>query len=172
MATQAQIAANRRNALRSTGPTSPAGRARSSRNAAKHGLSAEISAQEIAAEYQKLTGARMPNDMDAVDIGALRMARAEIMLRRARDYEQSLFLQGDDALRMLAEIDMVREVINWDDFLSKYDAMKTLSEAEYHIGRLKHVGTRCARQYYKRAKRYLREAELEHQRALAAWRPA
>lgn len=36
--TEKKLAANRRNALRSTGPTSPEGKARVSRNAVKHGL--------------------------------------------------------------------------------------------------------------------------------------
>lgn len=40
MATEKQIAANRANALKSTGPRSLAGRARSSQNAVKHGLTA------------------------------------------------------------------------------------------------------------------------------------
>jgi hypothetical protein len=40
MATQRQIDANRKNAKRSTGPATEAGRARSSRNALKHGLTA------------------------------------------------------------------------------------------------------------------------------------
>jgi len=38
MATPAQIAANQANSQKSTGPTSPAGKARSSRNSFKHGL--------------------------------------------------------------------------------------------------------------------------------------
>jgi hypothetical protein len=41
MATDAQIAANRRNALRSTGPRTPEGKARSSRNHLVHGLLAK-----------------------------------------------------------------------------------------------------------------------------------
>jgi hypothetical protein len=41
MASQAQIEANRRNALRSTGPVSPEGRCRSAQNSRKHGMRAE-----------------------------------------------------------------------------------------------------------------------------------
>ena len=41
MATEAQTAANRRNAQNSTGPKTPAGKTRSRRNALKHGLYAE-----------------------------------------------------------------------------------------------------------------------------------
>jgi hypothetical protein len=42
MSSEAQIAANRRNALRSTGPKSEQGKAISSRNAIKHGIQAQI----------------------------------------------------------------------------------------------------------------------------------
>ena len=42
MASERQIAANRRNACRSTGPRSGAGRKRASRNAYRHGLTLSI----------------------------------------------------------------------------------------------------------------------------------
>ena len=42
MATQAQIAANRRNASKSTGPRTDRGRATSSQNARRHGLRGEV----------------------------------------------------------------------------------------------------------------------------------
>ncbi|MGA3024822.1 MAG: hypothetical protein ABSF98_08650, partial [Bryobacteraceae bacterium] len=42
MSTQSQIQANRRNALNSTGPRTPEGKARSSANSLKHGLSARF----------------------------------------------------------------------------------------------------------------------------------
>jgi hypothetical protein len=41
MASFSQIEANRRNALRSTGPKTEAGKRRSRRNAIRHGLTAE-----------------------------------------------------------------------------------------------------------------------------------
>lgn len=51
MATEKQIAANRRNAQRSTGPRTPEGKARSSRNALKHGiLSRELTQEGESAE--------------------------------------------------------------------------------------------------------------------------
>ena len=56
MASEAQIAANRANAQRSTGPTSAAGKAASARNALKHGLCAEklVLDEEDGAEFEAL----------------------------------------------------------------------------------------------------------------------
>src|SRR5258708_1951743 len=59
MPTQAQINANRRNAQKSTGPTSPEGKARSSLNALKSGIDAwsHIIPGEDPAELEALTAA-------------------------------------------------------------------------------------------------------------------
>ena len=56
MATAAQIAANRRNALRSTGPRTAGGKVASSRNALRHGLTARATVvlDEDAEEFQRL----------------------------------------------------------------------------------------------------------------------
>ena len=53
MATPAQIAANRRNALKSTGPRTAAGKAASGRNALTHGLTARTAVvlDEDAGDY-------------------------------------------------------------------------------------------------------------------------
>ena len=57
MASPKQLAANRRNALRSTGPRTPQGKQASKFNATKHGLSASeliIPGQEDPAEFEAL----------------------------------------------------------------------------------------------------------------------
>ena len=57
MASAAQITANRRNALRSTGPRTAAGKARSCLNARKHGLYArdQSPSAEEAEQIDRLT---------------------------------------------------------------------------------------------------------------------
>ena len=59
MTTFKQIEANRRNALKSTGPTSAEGKQRSRCNAVRHGLTAEtvIGALEDAADYKAFEAA-------------------------------------------------------------------------------------------------------------------
>ena len=96
-----QIAANRRNARKSTGPTSEDGKRRSRCNAVRHGLTAEtvIGVLEDAEDYQAFEAAIMGdyNAQSAVERElVLRLASLLWRLRRATTIETGLFeLQAD-----------------------------------------------------------------------------
>jgi hypothetical protein len=91
-----QIAANRRNARRSTGPNTQEGKQRSRGNAIRHGLTAEtvIGALEDADDYQAFEAAIIA-DYDAQSAVerelVLRLASALWRLRRATAMETGLF---------------------------------------------------------------------------------
>jgi hypothetical protein len=92
VATQKQIAANRRNARRSTGPRSGMGKARSSQNAYRHGLSAGVSAHaEYATDIEMLAGKIAAHSTDVVVLECARtIAEAEIDLARIRRLKVAL----------------------------------------------------------------------------------
>jgi hypothetical protein len=96
MSSLKQIEANRRNALKSTGPTTPEGKERSRCNAVRHGLTAEtvIAALEDAEDYQAFEAAVIA-DYDAESAVerelVLRLASVLWRLRRATGIETALF---------------------------------------------------------------------------------
>ena len=96
MSSLKQIEANRRNALKSTGPTTPEGKERSRCNAVRHGLTAEtvIAALEDAEDYQAFEAAVIA-DYDAESAVerelVLRLASVLWRLRRATGIESALF---------------------------------------------------------------------------------
>src|SRR5262245_11036787 len=86
MASERQIAANRRNAHKSTGPRSGAGKKRASGNAYRHGLSLNvISTAAIAKQLDKLVRKIAGNTEDAIVLERARaIAQAELDLARVR----------------------------------------------------------------------------------------
>jgi hypothetical protein len=96
MSSLKQIEANRCNALKSTGPTTPEGKGRSRCNAVRHGLTAEtvIATLENAEDYQALEAAVIA-DYDAESAVerelVLRLASVLWRLRRATGIETALF---------------------------------------------------------------------------------
>src|SRR3954471_18686798 len=96
MTTFKQIEANRRNARRSTGPTTAEGKLRSRRNAVRHGLTAEtvIGALEDAEDYKAFEAAVIA-DYDAQSAVerelVLRLASLLWRIRRATTMETGLF---------------------------------------------------------------------------------
>jgi hypothetical protein len=99
-----QIDANRRNARKSTGPTTAEGKERSRRNAVRHGLTAEtvIGALEDAEDYKTFEAAIIA-DYDAQSAVerqlVLRLASLLWRLRRATTMETGLFEIQADHLR-------------------------------------------------------------------------
>src|SRR5215470_11070557 len=96
MTSYRQIEANRRNALKSTGPKTEAGKQKSRCNAVRHGLTAEtvINALEDAEDYQAFEAA-ITADYDAQSAVerelVLRLASVLWRLRRATTMETGLF---------------------------------------------------------------------------------
>src|SRR5262245_53740954 len=96
MSSLKQIEANRRNALKSTGPTTLEGKLRSRCNAVRHGLTAEtvIAALEDSEDYQAFEAAVI-SDYDAESAVerelVLRLANVLWRLRRATGIETALF---------------------------------------------------------------------------------
>ena len=96
MSSPKQIAANRRNAFKSTGPVTEEGKNRSRRNAVRHGLTAEtvIATLEDTEDYQAFEAA-VTADYDAETAVerelVLRLASVLWRLRRATGIETALF---------------------------------------------------------------------------------
>src|SRR5262249_61173318 len=94
MASERQIAANRRNARKSTGPRSSPGKKRSSHNAYRHGLTLNITstaayAKQLDKRLREIAG----DSKDAIQPERARaIARAELDLARVRR-GQSLLVQ-------------------------------------------------------------------------------
>jgi hypothetical protein len=86
MASERQIAANRRNARKSTGPRSGAGKKRASGNAYRHGLTLNItSTAAFAKQLDKLVREIAGDSKDAIMLERARaIAQAELNLARVR----------------------------------------------------------------------------------------
>jgi hypothetical protein len=99
-----RLEANRRNALRSTGPTTEAGKQRSRLNAVRHGLTAEtvVASLEDAEDYKAFEAAIIA-DYEAETAVArelvLQLASLLWRLRRANAIEADLFELQAEALR-------------------------------------------------------------------------
>ena len=95
MATQRQIAANRRNARKSTGPRSRAGKKRASQNSYRHGFSYGVAAADefvkhVEALAQKIAG----HGADAATLEIARsVARADLDLVQIRRAKVALIAQ-------------------------------------------------------------------------------
>jgi hypothetical protein len=148
MATDAQIAANRRNALRSTGPRTPEGKARSSRNHLIHGLLAKgliegESKEEFLAIYEDFRDEYDPQT-STEDALVERIALACFRLGRFTHVEAQ-FLQREHA---------EKKVPTWSDHAQPFDRvansyrqnMKSLHNLSLYENRLERSFERAVRE--------------------------
>jgi hypothetical protein len=96
MASERQIAANRRNAKKSSGPRSADGKARSRRNALRHGLSIASSAIPAFQEDVMLLARALSPAGEDIGDAALIAADAEIDLLRIRKCRAALIDESRD----------------------------------------------------------------------------
>jgi hypothetical protein len=95
MASERQIAANRANAQKSTGPTTLAGKLKSGRNALKHGLSCplrSVTSAKARGIAQLLAGENPSDDKLAV---AVEFAQAQLELQQIRAERAGLLAKID-----------------------------------------------------------------------------
>jgi hypothetical protein len=109
MATERQIAANRQNAKQSSGPRSAGGKARSRRNALRHGLSIPSSAiPAFQKDVMLLAGALSPGGEDIGD-AAIIAADAEIDIVRIQKSRAAMIEksrgQGGSSLELASRLD-------------------------------------------------------------------
>jgi hypothetical protein len=107
MATDRQIAANRRNAVKSTGPRTSAGKRRARRNSYRHGLSIEAPGRPECAEHVE----RLAREIAGADAMVLEQARivaqAQFDLIQIRQMRTSLIQQMSE-FRVLEPADALQ----------------------------------------------------------------
>ena len=97
MASEKQLRANRENAKKSTGPKTVAGRARSSRNTFRHGLSLPLTLNAETAEKAELIRQMLVSDQAAAAQGlaAFEVAEAQLDLSRIRNVRKKMMAHLD-----------------------------------------------------------------------------
>ena len=144
MASERQIAANRANANKSTGPKSRAGRARTSGNSRQHGLAARTTLdQERFEAVQQLAQEIVDSLLGQIDLAqAIAIAEAELDLSRARGVSNALLasLPGDEGA-----VDSC--------------AIPTTSANDFALAVLR----------FKRVERYVRRLQLNRDRLVRSW---
>jgi hypothetical protein len=97
MATERQIAANRTNAQKSTGPKTRAGLLKSSRNAFRHGLSLALLDEEASALADAIARALTTGHSEQRMLAANELAQAQLQLQRVRAARAELMAKVDAA---------------------------------------------------------------------------
>jgi hypothetical protein len=116
MASERQIAANRRNAKKSSGPRSAAGKARSGRNALRHGLTITSGRNPVFQQDVLVLARFLSPAGDDFDDAALIAAEAEIDLLRIRRCRAALIEEARGQAEPLTSglVDMLNKLERYE----------------------------------------------------------
>jgi hypothetical protein len=107
MATERQIAANRANAKKSTGPKTAVGKRRSSRNAFRHGLSGPLPEDSVTLAAIDAIADAVSNGADGEGQQTTAFARSQLELKRIREVRNGLMsglISGSLDIRALGRL--------------------------------------------------------------------
>ena len=151
MLSKARVAANKRNAVRSTGPLSASGKQRASRNAFRHGLSVSIRHRpDISNKIEALAVAIAGKKAAPRLLNAARgVAEAELELRRLEEFRLALI--EVEAAKICAGTRAAEDDLNGSDERPMQDTARAYMQALPALGRLE---------------RYERRAWSRHRRAI------
>lgn len=127
MTSERQIAANRRNARKSTGPTSQGGRDRAARNSFKHGLATSIADDArylVALDKLALKIVGHTDDLNVLECARV-IASAELELERMRRIRIGLI----EGARVLGSIDEPPQGAAWKEQRPMTDADASTANA-------------------------------------------
>ena len=178
MTTARQIAANRANAQKSTGPKSQAGKIVSGSNALRHGLAAHLDAQSIIAWLRIIlndpSAELDPTNPDKRIVLAHRLAEAEARLLRVQNAEAEYLLNPDPEGRLEQGIsEMEHEAETLAECLEIYGedkkGLRILARIDKLDFKQKHIASVDHIRVMRRLTRYRSEAEAKRRSALKKW---
>jgi hypothetical protein len=165
MSSWKQIAANRRNALKSTGPTTEQGKLRSRCNAVRHGLTAEtvISALEDADDYKAFESS-VTADYDAHSTVerelVLRLASLLWRLRRATAMETGLLDIQANQLGCFKHTDQQRASDEGSPAVGAVNVNRESTANEAALKAIRALASKASNPTYDLARCFLRLANL------------
>jgi hypothetical protein len=150
MTSERQIAANRRNSRKSSGPRTAAGKANASRNALRHGLAAIPHIRpDLSPEIERFAKALCGDDNDPLlfeqalviagnDL-ALRSIRAQriVVIERLRDVKPIAFAKGDNSLALGKAMYLRMKSPEFDE----YDSLRERSAKPWTEPNVEHTWT-------------------------------
>ena len=156
MATKRQIKANRRNAQKSTGPKTQAGKAASSANALRHGLTAEcivVLPDEDADAFERLRAGVIADLAPAGALQEVLAERAAVLLwrlDRVARMEAELFIHGEIALDRASLVQGYTQAMHPPPFVDQLgEELKAVrdkfNEERIHLDASMYAEAPCAR---------------------------